>query len=95
MSMNDPFMKRLGVICMRRDITPFYRARLKRVCESAKMAAKPKRVLLCADPILSSDDIATELSIYINTTGEADGWEEWDINGGNTGLRYTIKYSQI
>ncbi len=41
----------LGVICMRRDIAPFYRARLTHICDRAKMAAKPKRVLLSADPM--------------------------------------------
>ena len=40
-----------------------------------------------------SDDISTELSIRINTTGEVDGWEEWDLNRNNAG-RYVIKYSQ-
>ncbi len=39
----------LGVICMRRDITPFYRARLMRVCNRAAMASAPKRVLLRAE----------------------------------------------
>ena len=41
----------------------------------------------------NSDDIATELSIRINTTGDTDGWEEWDLNRNNAG-RYIIKYSQ-
>ncbi len=38
----------LGVICMRRDITPFYRARLMRELNRAEMANAPKRVLIRA-----------------------------------------------